>query len=350
MKPRFRIDEKRLERAFAVAQEGVESGEVPSAVVAVATGSGLVDCRAFSRRDGESVATDSIFLLGSITKPIVATALMRLVEDGRLGLFEPVQRYIPEFAQPGKPPVTPWHLLTHTSGIEEDTSYGFLRPRREPASAYLDAALRSTILTVPGTQYRYCSLSFYIVAELIARLSGLPYAEYLRAHIFEPLGMSSTGFDPDDIDSARRVPVRNMGDLLPYFISLAAPGGGLWSAAADLVTFGQAFLNDGLHGSYHLLSPAWIEIMTQEHTTGLLQAHPYEAERPHYGLGWQTKGRDPQLPGSPRAYCHNGVTGTQLWIDPAWDLICVFLTNEWGLEHNVRYRVVQAAYSALRPE
>ncbi len=67
MKPRFRIDEKRLERAFAVAQEGVESGEVPSAVVAVATGSRLVDCRAFSRRDGESVATDSIFLLGSIS-------------------------------------------------------------------------------------------------------------------------------------------------------------------------------------------------------------------------------------------------------------------------------------------
>jgi CubicO group peptidase (beta-lactamase class C family) len=197
VKPRFRIDEKRLEWAFAVAREGVESGEVPSAVVAVATGDRLVDCRAFSRRDGEPVATDSIFLLGSITKPIVATALMRLVEDGRLGLFEPVERYIPEFAQPGKPPVTPWHLLTHTSGIEEDTSLGFLRSRGEPASAYLDAALRGTIQTVPGTQYRYCSLSFYILAELIARLSGLPCADYLRAHIFEPLGMDSTGFDPD---------------------------------------------------------------------------------------------------------------------------------------------------------
>jgi CubicO group peptidase (beta-lactamase class C family) len=349
VKPRIRIDENRLKRAFAVAQEGVESGEVPSAVVAVATGSTLVDCWAFTRKDGDTVANDSIFLLASITKPILATAVMRLIEDGRLALFEPIERYIPEFAQPGKPAVTAWHLLTHTSGIEEETSYGFLAAHREPASAYLEAALRSTIQTVPGTQYRYCSLSFYILAELITRLSGMPYADYLRAQVFEPLGMSSTGFDPDAIDPARRVPVRNTEGRLPYFISLAAPGGGLWSTAADLVTFGQAFLNDGLHGSYHLLSPAWIETMTQEHTTGLPQAHPYQSEQPHYGLGWQTKGRDPQLPGSPRAFCHNGVTGTQLWIDPTWDLVCVFLTNEWGLEHSVRYRVVQAVYSALRP-
>lgn len=350
----IRFHEGRLQVAFDRVSQAVERGEVPAAVLAVATGRSVVRCQAFSRPGGDQVRVDTIFALASISKPITATAVMQLVEDGLLVLSDPLTRYIPEFAQAGKPTVTAWHLLTHSSGMEEVGWWEALGMARAPAQAYLQAACRSVLHFVPGTRYEYNTLSFFLLAELVTRLSGVPFPEYLARRVLHPLGMVDTSFDPGP-DNPRAAPVRSL-DPDPHhaeqairtFFLLGAPGGGLWSTAADLVAFGQAYLNGGRRGDFQLLAPATIELMTREHTMGLFELVEGQLRPAHYGLGWGKGSLSGHLPGSPRVFEHSGATGTLLWIDPDWDLVCVFLTNLFGCPDHVRKSALQAVYSALR--
>ncbi len=348
------FDPARLQLAFDHVEQAVQAREVPAAVLAVANSREVIRCQAFSRPGGDQVAEDSIFLLASISKPITATAVMQLVEDGRLVLSYPVTRYIPEFAQPGKLPVTAWHLLTHTSGMEEVGWWEALGRAGAPAEAYLQAACRSPLHFVPGTRHEYCTLSFFVLAELVTRLSGTPFQEYLRRRVLSPLGMADTSFDPG-LENPRTVPVHGFAAdacadeaAFRHWVSLAVPGGGLWSTAADLVAFGQAYLNDGQHAGGHLLGRATVELMTREHTTGLVELIEGQPQAAHYGLGWGKSSLNGRLPGSPSAFEHGGATGTLLWVDPQWDLVFVFLTNQWGVEDHVNRAVLQVVYSALR--
>lgn len=347
------IDSARLQLAFDRVHEAVQRKEVPAAVLAVANSREVIRMQAFSREDGDQVTPESIFLLASISKPITATAVMQLVEDGLLVLSDPLTRYIPEFAQPGKLPVTAWHLLTHTSGMEEMAWWEALGQSFAPPSAYFEAACRSVLRFPPGTRYEYCTLSFFILAELVTRLSGVPFQEYLRQRIFRPLGMVDTSFDPGH-ENPRAVPVHNFYPdraraeaAFRYWVSLAVPGGGLWSTAGDLVAFGQTYLSGGRRGDALLLASATIALMTREHTTGLLEFVEGRPQPAHYGLGWGKASLGGMLPGSPHAFEHSGATGTLLWVDPEWDLVFVFLTNQWGVEDHTRKSALQAVYGAL---
>lgn len=350
-----RIDLARLDRAFDRTREAVERQELPSAVLAVANSREIVRCEACSRPGGDQVRTDTIYLLASISKPITATAVMQLVEEGLLVLYHPISRYIPEFAQPGKLSANPWHLLTHTSGMEEQAYMQLLISGQAPGLSPLEAACRSWLRFPPGSRYEYCTLSFYILAELVARLSGRPFEECLRQRVLDPLGMTDTALRPTD--ETRAVWAQNL-DPDPErartgirnWVSMAMPGGGLWSTAADLVAFGQAYLNGGRHGDYQLLAPATIEWMTREHTTGLVEMVEGRPQPAHYGLGWGKSSLNSTRPGSPRAFEHGGATGTLLWIDPDWDLVFVFLTNHFGLDDHARQGALQAVYGALSRE
>ena len=346
------IHPARLQRAFDVVEQGVQDAEAPCGVLAVANGREMVRCAAFSRAGGDQVTTDHIFLLASISKPIVATAVMQLVEDGLLFLNDPVAHYIPEFDRPGKAPVSVWHLLTHTSGMEEAAWFESLGRARAPAAAYFQAACQSGLHFRPGARFEYCTLSWVILGELITRLGGLPYPEYLQRRVFAPLGMTATSFDPGAANAHRTAPVHGTDawgeGALEYFVGTAAPGGGLWSTAADLVRFGQAFANGGAWGDTRLLAPALVEWMTREHTRGLVALVDGHPEPAHYGLGWSKDSLAGTLPGSPAVVEHGGATGTLLWVDPEWDLVFVFLTNHWDIATNVPRRALQAVYGALR--
>jgi len=128
------IDPTRLQRAVAVAEDAVRSGPYPSAVIAVANAEATILTHAVSHPERAPAREDSIFLLASITKPIVATAIMRLVEEGRLLLSDPIVRHIPEFETFGKGSVTAWHLLTHTSGLDESPWWRELMFERRASS------------------------------------------------------------------------------------------------------------------------------------------------------------------------------------------------------------------------
>ncbi|MBK9712056.1 MAG: beta-lactamase family protein [Kouleothrix sp.] len=341
----------RLQRAVGVADAAVREGGYPSAVIAVASSSATILKRALSRPGMAPAREDSIFLLASITKPIVATAIMRLVEDGLLLLSAPVATYIPEFAQAGKQLVTTWHILTHTSGLDDSAWQAELAgARRATAPELVQLACRSGLRFEPGARFEYCSFSFYILAELISRLGGAPYPELLRRQIFRPLGMRDTSFAPEGDQRARAMPVYGLAPdfdrWLAYYTSVATPGGGLWSTAADLIAFGQALLRGGRAGDYHLLSPAAIETMARLQTGGLTQVSDGQTTPAMYGLGWGKLG--PEALASPRAYLHGGATGTLLCIDPEWDLVFVFLTNQWDIQGTAADRALNAVYGALR--
>jgi CubicO group peptidase (beta-lactamase class C family) len=343
----------RLQLAFDRVKENVQKGKLHCGVLAVANSRETVRCEAFTRADGDQVKIDSVFLLASITKPIVATAIMQLVERGLLVLGVPLAHYIPEFAQPGKLPVSAWNLLTHTSGMEQEGWFTALVEAQVPPSAHVRAACRSSLRFPPGTRYEYCTLSFYVLGELITRLSGMPYPEYLHKRIFEALGMKDTSFDPGPTRQDRAAPVHgdiHGGESLGYFKTTLDPGSGLWSTAADLIAFGQTYLNRGIRGDHRLLSPLTIGWMTRNHVSGLTQLIEGRPQPAYYGLGWGKTTLYNMLPGSPRVYDHGGATGTLLWIDPDYDLIYVFLTNEWGMDWNtnpIQHSALQAVYGAL---
>lgn len=356
----LRLDPPALDRAFTLAGEEVATGEAPFVILAVANAEGLIRAGAFPGPTRPEAALDSLCATASITKPIVATGVMQLVEEGRLLLAEPIERYIPEFAAPGKPQVNAWHLLSHTSGIEECDLDAFFR-RRASWSELLAEVCRAPIRTSPGTSYSYASNTFQLLAELIARITGEPHAAYLARRVLGPLGMSSTTFDPFSLRDRVVIPVSEpipgsagravtAGELEKdgrYLASIALPGGGLWSTAGDLVRFGRAFLREGELDGARVLSPAWLRLMTTETTVDGVGRGDDPTAGDHHALGWG-KPDGKTLPASSGAFGHRGFSGTMLWVDPEFDLVFVYLSGAWGFPTRPMETVLAAVYGALR--
>jgi CubicO group peptidase (beta-lactamase class C family) len=355
--PRPDIDETRLAAAFSLVERQVASGRVRSAALAVGRGDGLVRSAAFGPEG--TFDDDRRFLVASITKPVTATAIMQLVEDGRLVLTAPVADYLPEFrplpVRPGTlggEAITTWHILTHTSGLC-DAGEEFLEARRPSPIGLLERVCTEQLAFVPGTQYGYASDSFYVLAELVRRVGGEDFREHLRRRIFEPLGMTATTFEPTE-PGPRALPLGGMfdrygpllGEATRYFVSLAMPGGGLWSTADDLVLFGRAMLLGGSLDGARVLGRPYVELMTREHTADVVEPGT-PPRRPYYGLGWALPGRTNGSPASPSAFGHAGATGTALVVDPERDVVVVYLRNEWDSGPVAADEAVQAVYGAL---
>ena len=352
---RERLDPDRLQAAFDVVAEQVSSGLIPSAVLAVADGEGMIRAEAVSGRD--EATTDSIYLLASISKPIVATAVMQLVERGRLVLSEPVQRHVPAFGPaahapglPGAEAITPRHLLTHTSGMA-DFDLELLQRERPDRQRLLEIACTFPLRFVPGTRYQYNTLAFAVLGELIRQLDGRDYPTYLADELFGPLGMASTAFAAADPRRAVRAtfpgfPSAFQPVVAAYYDSMQAPGGGLWGTAHDVVAFGRAIMRGGELDGRRVLGRPFVELMTSEQTADVLEAGdpPLPA---HYGLGWGLPVREGFMPGSPRTFGHGGGTGTRLWIDPDAGIVIVYLTNSWTVGPAVSWAAIAAVYGAL---
>jgi CubicO group peptidase (beta-lactamase class C family) len=355
------LDPAALEAAFALARRQVEEGDAPFAILAVATSAGIVRAEATPGARAPRVDVDAVCLLASITKPIVTLAVMQLVAEGRLGLLDGIDRHIPEFARPGKPAVTAWHLLSHTSGVPDYDLVEIATGRLDHA-ALVRRACDAELAFAPGSRYSYCSISFDLLAELVTRIAGEPYPVILRRRILEPLAMATTTFDPFERPAGRMAPVFMSGvpgalqrevppdqalAELRHLASMALPGAGLWSTAGDLVRLGRAMLRGGELDGARILPPAYVDLMTREQTVGGLGADADPVQASHYALGWGKP--DPRTDAaSPGSFGHGGATGTRLWIDPEHDLVVVYLTGAWDFPSARVDRVLQAVYAAFR--
>lgn len=325
------------------------------AALVVARGGGSVMSSAFLR--GTRLPSPRRSLIASLTKPITAIAVVQLVETGEVVLDEPISTYLPWF-DPLPPssltdvgPVTVRHILSHTSGLGDLPDFELRRRHLTPA-AMLDAVSRQRLRFAPGTAYAYASDPWYLLSAVIERVSGTPYPAYLRERILGPLRMDATSFDPR---AAGPEPLPPQGSfvledltadqLVAILAGLAMPGGGLWSTPEEVAIFGRAMLLGGEIGGAQVLSPVSLERMTRLETNDLREFGT--GEPAHYGLGWGLLGLAGGSPASQSAFGHGGATGSALLVDPAHDLVIVYLRNWWGVSSDATDEAVAGVYAAL---
>ncbi len=356
-----RHDPVALDGAFALAARQVEDGIVPFVILGVANAGGTIRLEAVPPPGASPVGPEAVCLLASITKPIVATAVMRLVQDGLFSLTAPLSTWLPELEAPGRPPITAWHVLTHTTGLGEVDLAELLLAGGDRAEL-----LRRTLAlpqeAAPGSRFSYATCTFDLLAESIERATGRPLERVLRDEVMDPLGMAATTFDPRQDGAARMAPVAVGGwgaapgpelldpatasTVLGGYIGLRMAGGGLWSTATDLLRFGRAMLRGGELEGARVLAPAFVDLATHEVTVDGLGRAVDRLEDDHYAIGWGKPAA--ASPASPSAFGHGGVSGTRLWIDPGRDLVAVYLTGVWGLPAQPIDAVFNAVYAAVR--
>jgi uncharacterized protein YbbC (DUF1343 family)/CubicO group peptidase (beta-lactamase class C family) len=302
-------------------EEEIDAGRLPGAVVVVGERRHVVYRQAFGERALQPsrvpMTADTIFDLASLTKVLATTtAVMQLVETGRLKLHDPVSKYWPAFVRNGKNRITVEELLTHTSGLRPDLD---LRERWSGDVAARTRVEAERPVHSPGTRFLYSDINFIVLGELVWRITGEPLDVYATRHIFDPLGMADTGFRPSRSVRARIAPTDvqegvlrwgEVQDPTAYRMGGVAGHAGLFATADDLSVFAQMLLNGGSLNGKRILSAASVLRMTSPRTL------PDGVRR---GLGWDINspysvGQDSAF--GPGSYGHTGYTGTSLWVDP----------------------------------
>jgi CubicO group peptidase (beta-lactamase class C family) len=333
------------------------------------------------------VRDDTIYRIYSMTKPITSVAFMMLVEEGRVAIDEPVHKYIPEWKNLGvfqagtapafltKPPTRPMSivdLLRHTSGLtyafqqrsNVDATYRAMKIGEVEKAGTLQSMIEDLakipLEFSPGEAWNY-SLSTDVIGYLIGKISGKPFEQFLKERIFDPLDMNDTGFfvsadkayrfaacysaDPQGgmtFNAATRTGGLTLQDDPTTSSFLSAPsfvsgGGGLCSTAADYLTFCRALLNGGELGGVRLIGPKTLALMRSNHLPGgrtlpemsrsLFSEANYNGIG--FGLGWSVT-MDPAqtlIAGSAGEFAWGGAATTSFWIDPAEELIAIFMTQ-----------------------
>lgn len=353
------IDPRRLQHAYDRLDEWTRGANapVPGGAILVGRHGKALAPRFFGRQgpepDAGPIRADGLFLMASITKPVVYMAAMILVERGKLNLTDAVTRYVPEFVAHGKGAVLVSHLFTHTSGLPDmPPGNAELRRKHSDLKAFYAAAAKETTLQFPpGTNVSYQSCGTIVVADIVERLSGLPVAEFVKREIFDPLGMASTRLGLGGLDRERVVRVQiqdymvgtDFGWNSRYWQDLGAPWGGMFSTPADFATVLHLLLNGGAVGGVRILSPASVRMMTTNRLDDYADLpEPLRRTQP-WGLGWRLN--HPGTPGSwsdllgRDVFGHTGATGTLAWADPRTGGFAVLLTNAlrekqpWRLVH-----------------
>jgi uncharacterized protein YbbC (DUF1343 family) len=269
---------------------------------------------------------DTIFDLASLTKVVATTtSVMILIEEGKLGLDDRAASYIPGFERYGKGGITIRHLLTHVSGLRPDVDLADPWTGSDTAIAL---AIEEVPSAPPGTRFIYSDINFFLLGDIVRRVTGTPIDRFSHDRIFAPLGMIDTAFTPAESSRPRIAPTDpQLGRGIVHDPTARRMGGvaghaGLFSTAADLATFCRMLLNNGTYRGARILSPLGVTKMTT-------RATPPE-ERNARGLGWDidsafSSNRGELLPiGS---FGHTGFTGTSLWLEPQSDMFVVFLSN-----------------------
>jgi len=368
---------KRLARIDRfLAEQYVTPGKLPCALLQVARDGQLVHQTVLgqaSLESGTPLTEDSIVRIYSMTKPITSVAFMMLVEEGWVSLDDPVHRFIPAWrnlgvyragvpgafqTRPTDAPMRMIDLLRHTSGL----TYNF-QARTNVDAAYragkvdvfeqaggldgfVDALSQLPLEFSPGTAWNY-SVSTDVLGYLIGRISGVPFDEFLRQRIFQPLGMIDTAFHVPGEKAGRFAECymnSPSGKLVPFSAhgfreppSAPSGGGGLVSTARDYMRFCEAMRRGGALGDARLLGPKTVRLMRSNHLPGgrdladlsvsLFSEANYNGVGFGLGFAMTTDVARTGIAGSVGEYWWGGAASTVFWIDPVEDVCVVFLTQ-----------------------
>lgn len=376
------LDKSRLAAIAPRLQEFVAAGKAAGMVTLVAQKGEVAAFDAVGFTDVETrqpMTKENIFQLHSMTKPVVVIAAMRLAEEGKLSLADPVEKHLPEFrgqsviaasypdgARLLKKPsrlITIRDLMTHTSGMSLNPPPGIGELHGALHKSLADVALilsQQPLEFEPGTKWQYSNTGIAALARIVEVISGQPLEVFMAEQIFKPLGMKDTYFFPPK-NTWGRMPTAYIqldGKLVKYTADplgegkmkfregakYSLPEGGLYSTAADLLVLYKTILNDGRHGNFRLLSPTGLRLMQQSHTGDLRTGTPGAG----WGLGWfvMTDHSSQSMPEG--TFGHGGRYGTFCFLDPKNGIIGIFLIHREG-GSDERQAFVQMVYSALQP-
>ena len=363
--PEPSVDQARISAAM---QQAVQRHEVAGAVTLVVDPDRILHLSAVGDSDlaaATPMHSDALFWIASMTKPITASVVMMLQEEGKLSVDEPVAKYIPEFADVKTPDGRPGnltlrHLLTHTSGLSEVSA-------DEGRNAHSLAELiplfaHKPLQFVPGSKWQYCQTGLNTLGRIIEVVSGHSLPDELRDRLFAPLGMVDTTFypTPEQLQRLAKSYQVSNGQLslhpLPLPFDPAIPNrvplanGGLFSTARDYGRFCQMILHQGMLDGHRYLTPSSVAQMTQVQTGDLATGF---TPGNGWGFGWcvirQPQGVSAAL--SPGSFGHGGAYGTQAWIDPVAKRAYVLLVQRSNFPNSdgsdIRRDFQDAAVAAL---
>jgi uncharacterized protein YbbC (DUF1343 family)/CubicO group peptidase (beta-lactamase class C family) len=318
----------------AAIDKAVHDGLIPGAVLVAGKNGKILHRKAYGQRAlvpaREPMTIDTIFDAASLTKVIATTSsVMKLFEEGKLRIADPVTAYLPEF-QGGKSDITIRDLMTHFSGLRPDLD---LTPVWSGYETGIRRALIDKPAGPPGVRFVYSDINFELMGEIVRRVSGKPLDQYAREKVFEPLGMKESTFNPPaawrariaptEIDPDTKAPFRGVvHDPTARYMGGVAGHAGLFTTATDLSKFAEMMIGMGERGGVRIFSPLTVRKFTSPETP---------PDQPVLrGLGWDidssfSSNRGELYPiGS---YGHTGFTGTSVWIDPSTKSYVVLLTN-----------------------
>jgi len=319
----------RLGAVDSIIQQAIADG-LPGAVLVVGHDGRVIYRKAYGNRalepSREAMTLDTVFDLASLTKVIATTtAVMQLVEQGKVRMNDPVAKYLPEFAQNGKEDITVRQLLTHYSGLEPDLDLKMPWEKKDTAYAM---AFAETPAQAPGASFVYSDINFIVLGALVERVSGETLEAYTTRHIFMPLKMTRTRYVPPATWRAKIAPTQYdenehmlrgvVHDPTARRMGGVAGHAGLFSTADDLAKFAQVLLN----GGDGILSAAAVAKMTspeQPPAAPVLRGFGWDIDSPF------SSNRGDLLPVG--SFGHTGFTGTSVWIDPTTQTYVILLTN-----------------------
>ncbi len=318
------LKQDRLDDAVDVLNKSVGNGQISSAVLHVTQRNTSVT-RCFGH-----ATENSMFLLGSISKPICVAALMTLFDQNKFQLDDPLKQFIPQFINDGRDKVTIQHLLTHTSGLPDQLlENNTLRKNHAPLSEFVQQTIRTPLEFIPGSKYQYSSMGIMLAVEVARLISGDGILDFVDRTVFRPSGMKHSALGIGRFTVEHMVPCQTEfaapeaggGDPAAkawdwnssYWRKLGAPWGGAHASAPDVAKFLAEFLEE----RGNIVKPQTARLMVKNHNPQGLTPR---------GLGLDTRmSAGPK--GSETTFGHSGSTGTLAWADPMSDTICVVLTS-----------------------
>ena len=370
----------------------VDAGRYSGYILLLARDGRIVDWRAHGWQEVAGripLQKDSIVRIYSMSKIVTSVAVLMLMEEGKLKLADPVEKFLPALKNrqvltggtadapllaTAARPVTIRDLLTHTSGYYYDAEWSAGSPvaielfKRAKVweSANLDEFVNRVALLPlaeqPGTRFRY-GISVDLLGAIVEKVSGLRLDQFFSQRIFSPLGLRDTGFWVPADKRSRLALVHQRGPDGKLAVvppdpgtppgpdrGLLSGGGGLYSTAGDYVRFAQMLLNGGQLDGVRLLGPKTVELMTRNHIAHLADPHPFNRAEMGFGLGVRMVtdlGRSPLL-GSAGMFGWDGAATSLVWMDPQEHLVALVLFQHFPFDQdNIFAPFTNGVYSAL---
>lgn len=313
-------------------EESIRSDEIPGAVLLVGQPGRVLHRKAYGQRslvpDREEMTVDTIFDVASLTKIVSTTsAVMKLFEQGKVRLADPVTAYLPSF-QDGKSDITVRDLLTHFSGMRPDVD---LKPPWSGYETGIQLALIDKPVAEPRERFIYSDINFVLLGEIVRTVSGKPLDEFVRDEIFTPLGMTETTYNPPEAWRGRIAPTeRLIGDVLrgivhdptARYMGGVAGHAGLFSTAADLAKWCEMMLGLGKRSNARVLQPLTVRKFTEPNSPAnqtVQRGLGFDIDSPY------SRNRGELFPVG--SFGHTGFTGTSIWIDPSTKTYVILLAN-----------------------